>query len=120
MQIDFNSMKNDTERKNQARIIINTFLADALKTEFGEDSVIMLPIAIETDQSVPIAKNTVVLRVGEVKNKEGFTVDIVAEISAKIKAWNTTGTKRRIQAVSFDDVLEAVEIATNPKKTAND
>lgn len=120
MTINFEEYKNDTARKNGARLICNEKIAELFKELFGEDKVIMLPCAIETEKGVDFPSGTVIACVGTTKNKDGFDVDVVVEINARVKSWNDTGTKRLIKSTNFDDVLDAVEIATNPKKKAKE
>ena len=114
--IDFSNFKNDTARKNGARLICNELIAKALKNEYGEENVVMLPCAIQTENEVDFSAGTVLACVGQTTDNEGCSVDVVVEISAKVKSWNNTGTKRKIKAVNFDDILEALNEATEKVK----
>ena len=107
---DLMELKNDTARGNAVRERLANIIYKAIANEFGEDFSILLPKKITVFES-DIPKNTVCVDVGDVIDKDGATVGIVAEIGVKVKAWNTVATKSgRIRyAVNFDDILIALE-----------
>ncbi len=108
--INFSEMKNDTMRKKETRKFCNNQIYEKMKDVFGEENVLIVPYEIETENGISFSSGTVICCVGQTKNNEGYDVDVIVEISAKVKSWNNTGTKRLIKAVNYDDVLEAIEL----------
>lgn len=107
---DLMELKNDTARGNAIRERLAKSIHTAIANEFGEDFSVLLPKKITVFES-DIPKNTICVDVGDVVDKDGATVGIVAEIGIKVKAWNTVATKSdRIRyAVTLDDILIALE-----------
>lgn len=103
MTFNLNECKNDTARSNLIREEINTIIYNALLKEFGADNVAQIDEDFYTEDGAKFSKNTIVAKVADIANKDGFTVDILVECGTKVRTWNTSG--KRI-AVSFDDVLE--------------
>ena len=106
MVINFDGCKNDTQRANLIREKINEVIYNAFVKEFGVEFVAHIPEDFYTEDGAKFTKNTIVAKVSEVANREGFTVDILVECAPKVRTWNTSG--KRI-AVSFDDVLEYLD-----------
>lgn len=107
---DLMELKNDTARGNAIRERLAKSIYAAIANEFGKDFSILLPKKITVFES-DIPKNTVCVDVGDVLDKDGATVGIVAEIGIKVKAWNTVATRsgRNRYAVTLDDILIALE-----------
>lgn len=109
---DLMELKNDTMRMNVIRERLSKFLYDAVVKEFGEDftKYINKQIAI-TPSASPVPKNTTVVDVGPVLDKDKFEVGVCAEIIVKVKKWNTVETKSgKIQyGVTLDDYEEGKE-----------
>lgn len=121
--MNFAEMKNDTARKNAARASLMTTIFPALVAEFGEDNVarIDFPITVvnsDGKESADIAGNSIAVCVGQVSDKDGATVDMVAIVDCTIKAFNTTTNKsgRTTYAVNFDDILKAIETCGAERK----
>lgn len=103
MVIDFEGCKNDTQRANLIREKISEIIYKAFIAEFGVEFVAHIPEDFYTEDGAKFTKNTIVAKVADVVNRDGFMVDILVECAPKVRTWNTSG--KRI-AVSFDDVLE--------------
>ena len=114
MEIDFSIYKNDTARKKNAREICNKIIYNAFVNAFGKENVLITPCAITTENGVEFSAGVVIACIGQTIDKNGATVDIVIESTAKVKSWNNTGTKRQIKAVNFYDIIDAIE-QTNAK-----
>lgn len=115
--MNFAEMKNDTARKNAARSALMNAIFPALVTEFGEDNVakIDFPITVlnsDNKEIADIAGNSIAVCVGQVTDKDGASVDMVAVVDCTIKAFNTVTNKsgRVTYAVNFDDVLRAIQV----------
>lgn len=120
--LNFAEMKNDTARKNAARANLMATIYPALVAEHGEDNVakIDFPITVvnsDGKESADIAGNSIAVCVGQVSDKDGATVDMVAIVDCTIKAFNTTTNKsgRTTYAVNFDDILRAIETCGNER-----
>lgn len=102
---DLMELKNDTERMNVMRERLAKVIYNAVCTEYGKEYSRYIPIKIGiTENASEVGKNTVVVDVADVKDKDGFEVGAVAEISIKIKKWNDVKTKKGITyGVSLDD-----------------
>ena len=88
MRFDFSECTNERSKQNLIRDRLNAIIYD-------ED--------FYTEDGAKFSKNTVVAKVDEIENKDGFTVDILVECGTKVRTWNTSG--KRV-AVSFDDITE--------------
>lgn len=102
---DLMELKNDTERMNVMRERLAKVVYNAVCAEYGEEYSRYIPVKIGiTENASEVGKNTVVVDVADVKDKDGFEVGAVAEISIKIKKWNDVKTKKGITyGVSLDD-----------------
>lgn len=118
MAIDYTDFKNDTARTNGARKFILEKIFPDMQEVFEEENVRFIKkkltiLADETnpDSTVEIPPNTIVICTGQTKAKDGSTVDVVAEISVKIKSFNTTTDKngKTKWAINFDAITEALE-----------
>ena len=110
--MNLNEYKNDTTRKKAIREYLCEVLYNAVVTEFGEENVLAIPKSICVGENgAKIAGGSIAVRVGTVKNKDGFEVDAVAIINATIKNWNDVCTKsdKVILAVNMDDIAEALD-----------
>ena len=103
MTFNFEGCKNDTQRSNLIREKVNEIIYNALVKEFGVEFVAHIPDDFYTQDRGKFTKNTVVAKVADITNREGFTVDILVECGTKVRTWNTSG--KRV-AVSFDDITE--------------
>ena len=117
MKIDFSSYKNDTTRKKSAREICNKIIYDAFVNAFGEENVLITPCAITTENGVEFSAGVVIACIGQTIDKNGATVDVVIESTAKVKSWNNTGTKRQIKAVNFYDIVDAIDATKSEDET---
>ena len=106
MEFNLNDCKNDTARSNLIRERINDVIRNALINEFGADNVAAIDEDFYTEDGAKFSKNTVITKVADITNRDGFTVDILVECGTKVRTWNTSG--KRI-AVSFADVLDHFE-----------
>ena len=103
---DLMKLKNDTERMNTIRERLSKCIYKAMCEEFGEEFCRYIDTEIGiTPNASKVAKNTVVVDVGEVKDKDNFSVGAVAEITVKTKKWNDVKTKngKTTYGVSLDD-----------------
>ena len=114
--MNFAEMKNDTARKNAARIALMDSVYPALVATWGEENVVRIdfPITVmdsENHECGDISGNSIAVCVGQTVDKTGATVDMVSIIECTIKAFNTVTNKsnRTTYAMNFDDVLRAIE-----------
>ena len=108
---DLNELKNDTERMNVIRERLSKAIYNAVCAEFGENYCRYVPIEIGiTPNASKVSKNTVVVDVGDVKDKDNFDVGVCAEITVKVKKWNDVITKsnKKQYGVSLDDYDESL------------
>lgn len=106
---DLMEMKNDPTRGNAIRERLAKIIYDTLVKEFGEDDTLLLSKKITVFES-DIPANTVCVDVGDVLDNDKATVGAVAEISVKVKSWNTVATKRGTRyAVTLDDIKIALD-----------
>lgn len=103
MRFDFSECTNERSKQNLIRDHLNAIIYNALVNEFGVDNVAHIDEDFYTEDGAKFSKNTVVAKVDEIENKDGFTVDILIECGTKVRTWNTSG--KRV-AVSFDDIAE--------------
>ena len=108
--MNLNEMKNDAARKSAIRARIAQIVSEALIAEFGDTEVVNVPNKITVHDS-DISGDTVAVRVGMV-TVDGDDVDVVATVSATVKAWKTSTNKsgRVTNAVTLDDIADEVEM----------
>lgn len=108
--IDFTTeeFKNDTARSRFAKKAVSEAVFSAMKNTVEPDRIVFIPEEMSTEKGVEFSAGDTALVVGKVLNKEGFEVDVIAEISVKIKYWNDTDGKRPRHAVCMDDILEVL------------
>ena len=118
MAIDYTDFKNDTARMNGARKFILESIFPKMQEIFEGENVrfikkklVILADETNPDSTVEIPPNTICVCTGQTKAKDGSTADVVAEISVKIKSFNTTTDKngKTKWAVNFDAITEALE-----------
>lgn len=118
MVINYEDFKNDTARKTGARKIILEQILPVMQSYFEAENVRFVPkkLTVLADEENPksaveIPANSIVICTGQTKDKSGATVDVVAEVSVKIKSFNTTEDKNHkiTWAVNFDAITEALE-----------
>ena len=114
--IELNNLKNDTARKKKIRKRLAEIIQKALIEEFGEENVIYIPTAIypcesENALGTKINCDSVAVKVGEVDDKDGFCVDVVAVVSPVVKPFNTVLSKsgKITPAINLYDIVEAIE-----------
>lgn len=106
---DLMTLKNDTARGNVIRERLAKVIYNALVAEFGEDDTLLLSKKVTVFES-DIPANTICVDVGDVLDNDKATVGAVAEISVKVKSWNTVATKRGTRyAVTLDDIKIALD-----------
>ena len=115
---DLMELANDTTRKAELRKRVGTVVYNALVAEFGEDFSRFLTADIYVGENASkIPNGTLLVDVGDVTNKDKMTVGALVEIGIKVKNWNDTKTaKTDRQAITLDDVDEAIEIANERAK----
>lgn len=115
---DLMELANDTTRKAEIRKRVGTVVYNALAAEFGELFARALTADIYVGESASkIPNGTILVDVGDVTNKDKMTVGALVEIGIKVKNWNDTKTaKTDRQAITLDDVDEAIEIANERTK----
>ena len=112
---DLKEMKNERAVVNAIRERLAKFIFDKSKEEFGEDFTRYIPKDIGiTRNASKVAKHTVVIDVGDIEDKDGCPVGVCAEITVKVKKWNTTVTKSDntvygITLDEYDEVLTKLE-----------
>ena len=107
---DLNEFKNDTERMNVIRERTAKTIYKALCEENGEDFCRFIPVEIGiTPNASKVAKNTVVVDVGDV-SRDGFDCGVCVEITVKVKKWWDVKAKnnKTIYGVNLDDYDEAL------------
>ena len=121
--MDLSNYKNDTARKSGIRSELGKQLFDALAQIYGTENVVYIPHAIEPQGMAKITGGSIAVRVGEMVDKQGFSVDVVTTISITVKPWNDTVDKRGNAhfAINFDDIVEAnnAEIQARTPKAKN-
>ena len=115
---DLKDMKNDTARKNYTRQKLAEIIKNALIAEFGEDNVVYVPKAIYPNDGGKIDSESVAVRVADIEDKDGYTVDYVAVISPQMKPHNTVVRKdgKTTLALNLDDIRDAVETIEGAKR----
>lgn len=115
---DLMELANDTTRKAELRKRVGTVVYNALVAEFGKDFSRFLTADIYVGENASkIPNGTLLVDVGDVTNKDKMTVGALVEIGIKVKNWNDTKTaKTDRQAITLDDVDEAIEIANERAK----
>lgn len=110
---DLMELANDTTRKAELRKRVGTVVYNALVAEFGEDFSRYLTNDIFVGENASkIPNGTILVDVGDVTNKDRMTIGALVEIGIKVKNWNDTKTaKTDRQAITLDDIDEAIEIA---------
>lgn len=115
--LSFAEMKNDTARKNAARTAIMSAILPALIATFDNDNVVSIdfPITVldsENHVCGDISGNSIAVCVGQVTDKTGATVDMVATVECTIKAFNTVTNKsgRTTYAMNLDDIINAIRV----------
>ena len=105
---DYSKSKNETATKNQARKEISELFYDFLVKEYGTDNVGY------------VDNNTIGFICGTTVDKDGYTVDVVAQVKPIIKNYQDhCGEKRCTEAYDFDqaksDYLEEKKSKANVK-----
>ena len=91
---DLKEMKNDLARGNAIRERVAKFIFSKLCEEFGEEFTRYIPKDIGiTPNGSKVPKFTVVCDVGDVLDNGNCEVGAIAEITVKVKKWNTVETK---------------------------
>ena len=115
--MNFNACKNDTAKATLVRETLAKAMYTVLLAEYGEENVLFIDKKVEVIDGPTLAKNTVVIRVGETVNSKGATVDVVATITPEVKNFveKTDKKNKTTYAVAFDDIVDALQTETNPK-----
>ena len=109
---DLMEFKNDTARGNAIRERVAKVIHSDMVAEFGEEFARYIPADIGiTPNASKVAKHTVVVDVGDVKDNGGCDVGVCVEITVKVKKWNTVETKSRniTYGVTLDDYDMALD-----------
>lgn len=115
-------LKNDTARGNAIRNTLANIILTACIEEFDAENVRYIQKSIEvfgrddTDgkNGVKITGESIAVKVGEVTDKDGATVDAIAIISSTVKAWNTKTNKSNKTTYAID--LDSIDEALAPEK----
>jgi hypothetical protein len=115
--MNFNACKNDTAKATLVRETLAKTIYTSLLAEYGEENVLFIDKKVEVVDGPTLSKNTVCIRVGEIVNSKGATVDVVATITPEVKNFveKTDKKNKTTYAVAFDDIVEALQTETNPK-----
>ena len=110
---DLMKIKNENERKNTIRKRICEFLKNKLSEEFGNEFTRLLLHDIYVNEGESkIPSNTIIVDVGDVVAKDGFSRGVLCQIEISVKNWNDTLTaKTNRAAITLDDVDEGIKIA---------
>lgn len=103
MRFDFSECTNERSKQNLIRDYVNSVIYNALVKEFGVENVAQIDEDFFTESEAKFSKNTIVTKVDEIEDKNGWTVDILVETGTKVRTWNTSGKRK---AVCFDDITE--------------
>lgn len=96
MWFDYREAKNETAAKNQARQDLSTLLFEFLQQQFGEEG-----------QVAYIGKNEIGFTFGDVIDKDGCPVYMVATVKPVIKNYQAhSGDKRPSEAFDFDQAAQ--------------
>lgn len=103
MEFNFSECKNERQKQDLIRNAVNAIVYNALCNAFGVENVAQIDEDFCNEGGAKFTKNTIVAKVSEITNKDGFTTDILIENITKVRTWNTSG--KRV-AVCFDDITE--------------
>jgi hypothetical protein len=96
MWFDYTKAKNETAAKKQAREDLSALLFDFLKEKFGEEG-----------QVAYVNKNEIGFTFGDVIDKDGCPVYMVATVKPVIKNYQEhSGDKRTTEAFDFDQAVQ--------------
>jgi hypothetical protein len=108
MQLDFSECKSKRDKEALMRKAVNDVIYNALIKNFGVEKVAEIDENFETDGG-SFKKDTLVVEVTELTDTNGFPVAPLAEISIKIRTWNSNSNK----AVFFNDIIDHYENKKN-------
>lgn len=110
-------VKSDTAKQEVIRSTIAKICYNALLAELGEEYARLLVNEIGLENGKKIAKNTVIVGIPDLTDKDGFNITGVASLSVTAHRWNeTTTAKKTTPAITLDDIDEAIAIAENLAK----
>lgn len=110
-------VKSDTAKQEIIRTTIAKICYNALLAEIGEDYARLLVNEIGLENGKKISKNTVIVGIPDLTDKDGFNITGVASLSVTAHRWNeTTTAKKTTPAITLDDIDEAITIAENLAK----
>lgn len=110
--LDLDSLKNDTAREKAVREKLAEVIYNALLAEFGKENVLFIPKAIYPAGGSKINSLSIAVKVADVTDRDGFTVDAVGIVSPMAKPWNTVLAKNRknpTPAITLDDIRDELE-----------
>ena len=97
--------KSATAVKAQARADVMAVIVNALREEYGEDSV------------AKVGSNEYGVIVGQVTDKDGFPQDVVTTLKPTVKEWESRKTdKREYEKYVLADKAQEYEIETKEKE----
>lgn len=110
---DLMEIKSENERKNTIRKRICELLKTKLSEEFGSEFTRLLLYDIYVNEGgSKIPSNTIIVDVGDIVAKDGFSRGVLCQIEITVKNWNDTLTaKTNRAAITLDDVDEGIKIA---------
>ena len=112
--LNLEDFKNDTAREKFVRKRVAEVIKEALEKEFGNENVLYVPKAIfpNDGNSRKINCDSVVARVADIKDKDGYEVDLVVSISPEIKPYNTVVRKdgKTTYSINLDDIEYAIKV----------
>ena len=110
---DLMEIKSENERKNIIRKRICELLKTKLSEEFGSEFTRLLLYDIYVNEGgSKIPSNTIIVDVGDIVAKDGFSRGVLCQIEITVKNWNDTLTaKTNRAAVTLEDVDGAMQIA---------
>lgn len=93
-RLDMKSEKSERKIINTIREELSKYLYTCMQNEYGEDFVKYAnkELAV-TENASKVAKHTVIADICDTLDKDGCEVGVVAEVTVKVKKWNTVSKK---------------------------
>lgn len=108
---NLNELKNERDTMQFIKSEISRIIYNYFCSNYGEEFCRLIPKKITiTENESDVSANTVVVDVGDITNKDGFTVGACCEIIVRVKKWNTALRKNggKQFAISLDDYDEGI------------
>ena len=105
MNLDFSECKGKREKEALTREAVQSIIYNALVKACTAEKVAQIDESFVTQSGAQFTKDTIIVEVAELMDTNNCQVAPLAEISVKIRTWNSNSNK----AVFFDDILDYYE-----------